>query len=107
MATTSGGTPNQQPSTPLNPQKNIFVGVPTILPAVILAVVLMGLAQFGSTEKLAAAFAWLIFVAVLMADGAGAFDNATNFINVLNPSAAGLNNPGTPYQPPTTGSKPA
>jgi hypothetical protein len=60
---------------PTGSPTNIFDKFPPIIPYVIVATVLIAAAQFGSTERLAAAFAWLIFVAVLLADGVPAFDN--------------------------------
>lgn len=54
-------------------QTNVFTKFPPIIPMVVIGTVLITMAQFGSTERLAAAFAWLIFVAVLLADSGGAF----------------------------------
>lgn len=58
---------------------NVFTKFPPIIPMAFIAVTLIAMAQFGSTEKLAAAFAWLVFVAVLLADGTGAFDKITSY----------------------------
>lgn len=55
------------------PAPNVFTKFPPIIPMVVIGTVLIAMAQFGSTEKLAAAFAWLIFVAVLLADSGEAF----------------------------------
>ena len=57
-------------------------GQPPIIAMVIIAVALVTMAQFQSTERLAAAFAWLIFVAVLLANGQEAFKNLTNITSV-------------------------
>ena len=59
-------------------QTNVFTQFPPIIPMVILGTALIAAAQFGSTERLAAAFAWLIFVAVLLTDGQAAFINLSN-----------------------------
>jgi hypothetical protein len=58
-------------------QTNVFTKFPPIIPMVVLGTVLIAMAQFGSTERLAAALAWLIFVAVLFADGMPAFQRLT------------------------------
>lgn len=56
---------------------NVFTKFPPIIPMVVIGTVLIAAAQFGSTEKLAAAFAWLIFVAVTLADSGEAFNMIT------------------------------
>lgn len=53
----------------------IFRDYPPAVAWIVIAITLVTMAQFGSTEKLAAAFAWLIFIAVLMANGERAFTN--------------------------------
>ena len=58
------------------------IGTPPIIAMTIIAVVLVTLAQFPSTERLAAAMAWLIFVAVLLANGQAAFTTLANVTNV-------------------------
>jgi hypothetical protein len=62
-------------------QTNVFTQFPPIIPMVIIGTVLIAMAQFGSTERLAAALAWLIFVAVLFADGPDAFGKLTGRIS--------------------------
>lgn len=47
----------------------IPVSTPPIIAMTVIAVTLIVLAQFNSTERLAAAMAWLIFVAVFLANG--------------------------------------
>lgn len=63
MAATSGegGVSGNLSAVPVN--------TPPIIAMTIIAVTLVVLAQFGSTERLAAAMAWLIFVAVFLANG--------------------------------------
>lgn len=61
-----------------NRPPTVFEHFPPIIPMVVIATVLITGAQFGSTERLAAAFAWLIFVAVLLADGTEAFQNISS-----------------------------
>lgn len=55
---------------------------PPIVAMTIIAVALVTMAQFQSTERLAAAFAWLIFVAVFLANGQQAFDNLGKITSV-------------------------
>lgn len=71
----------------INPAKNVFYQFPPIIPMVFLATTLVAMAQFGSTERLAAAFAWLIFVAILLANGKQALDNITT--GGVSPSGGG------------------
>lgn len=58
------------------------ISTPPIIAMTIIAVVLITLAQFPSTERLAAAMAWLIFVAVLLANGQAAFKTLANVVSV-------------------------
>lgn len=73
-------------------QTNAFTKFPPIIPMVIIGTVLIAAVQFGSTERLAAAFAWLIFVAVLFADGIDGLKSLTarisgNNVNASSPAA--------------------
>jgi hypothetical protein len=55
---------------------------PNLLAAwIVIIIFLLVLANFESTEQLAAAFAYLILVAVIFAQGQAALDGLTNFIN--------------------------
>ena len=81
----------------VDPTKNAFATFPPIIPMVVIAVALITMAQFGSTEKLAAAFAWLIFVAVLLADGVPAFDKISGRVNTTATTTS------TPIVNPSTG----
>lgn len=58
------------------------VSTPPIIAMTIIAVTLIVLAQFPSTERLAAAMAWLIFVAVFLANGQQAFTTLANVASV-------------------------
>ena len=79
-----------QPITPASVPggNNLFANFPPAIPMVVIAVVLVGMAQFGSTERLATAFAWLIFVAVLFANGPQAFSNLTSLMSGTTAPAA-------------------
>lgn len=57
-------------------------GYPPIVAMTVIAVALVTMAQFQSTERLAAAFAWLIFVAVFLANGQQAFDTLGHITSV-------------------------
>lgn len=83
-----GSTGTRLPSDTV--KTNVFTKFPPVIPMVVIATVLIAGAQFGSTEKLSAAFAWLIFVSVAMADGSGAFDTLTSrySTNVSGPASA-------------------
>jgi hypothetical protein len=54
---------------------NIFTNYPPVIAWIVISIALVSMAQFGSTEKLAAAFAWLIFIAILLANGPAAMKN--------------------------------
>ena len=54
---------------------NFFADFPPAVAMLVVALSLVTMAQFSSTERLAAAMAWLIFVAVLLANGQDAFKN--------------------------------
>lgn len=60
------------------------ISTPPIIAMTIIAVTLIVLAQFPSTERLAAAMAWLIFVAVFLANGQAAFKTLANITSVGN-----------------------
>lgn len=55
-----------------------FSGIPPLMAWAFLWVILFAGASFEQTEQLSAAFAWLIFIAVLMAKGLIAFENLKN-----------------------------
>lgn len=89
-------TQNVQATTSAS-KPNVFTNYPPIIPMVVITVSLVAMAQFGSTEKLAAAFAWLIFVAILMTDGIAAFQNLskimTGQLGLTNQNATGGTSP--------------
>ena len=59
---------------------NFFSDFPPAVAMLVVALSLVTMAQFSSTERLAAAMAWLIFVAVLLANGQTAFKNIGTMI---------------------------
>jgi hypothetical protein len=59
-----------------------YATMPPLIAMTFLAVVLVAMVQFQSTERLAAAFAWLIFVAVFLANGQQALDNMANVVGI-------------------------
>lgn len=59
---------------------NLFADYQPAVAWIVIATVLVTMAQFGTTEKLAAAFAWLIFVAILLANGIDAMKNISTMI---------------------------
>lgn len=71
-------TQNVQATGAAGTNETLVTKFPPIIPMVIIATTLVAMAQFGSTERLAAAFAWLIFVAVLLADGKEAFSKLSS-----------------------------
>jgi hypothetical protein len=73
----------------ITPANNIFSQYPPVIPMVLIVVTLVTMAQFGSTEKLATAFAWLIFVAVLFADGPAAFARFSSTTPVVTTTPTG------------------
>lgn len=86
----SNQTPQNVTSLPSDTvQTNFFTQFPPIIPMVVIAVALVTLAQFPSTERFAAAFAWLIFFAVLFADSGGAFQNISTRITQPAPGSGG------------------
>jgi hypothetical protein len=58
---------------PIN--NNFITDFPPLAVWIGITLVLVTMAQFGSTDQLAAAFAWLIFVAILLANGLTAAAN--------------------------------
>ncbi len=82
---------------------NVLTDFPPAIAWVAITLALAAMVQFQSTEKLSAAFAWLIFVAVLLANGPQAFDNISTMITgaVPTPStnAGGSGGGGTAKKP--------
>lgn len=75
-----------------NPAPWILIGVPLLIGA-----------SFGSTEVLAAAFAYLILVAVILAHGAGFYKNATGALGIFNVQRASSTSSTTSNSSSTTG----
>lgn len=72
---------------------------------IIISGVLLAAAQFQSTEQLAALFAYLILIGVIMANHTGVFSGLTNLIGSTGQpgggaSAISSNNPPTSNNPP-------
>lgn len=85
MATPSVNS-NTATNTPF--KYNFFADYQPAVAWIVIATALVLGAQFGSTEKLAAAFAWLIFVAIMLANGQQAMENLSNIIGGTTGSTA-------------------
>lgn len=68
---------------------NVFTNFPPAVAWLVIAITLVSMAQFGSTERLAAAFAWLVFVAILLANGTQAFTNLSSMVGANTSTGGG------------------
>jgi len=81
-------------------KNNILTDFPPAVAWVAITLALAAMVQFQSTEKLAAAFAWLIFVAVLLANGPQAFDNISTMVGGTSVTPTGGSGGGSPKKKP-------